>query len=80
MPIDALWGLAPSALPDSIALVFRVNRDGRVVEVVNPLDDPGGLAKSAERALRRYRFEPLLGDGAPTQGGTLIVRAESSAP
>ncbi len=79
-PIEALWGVAPEALAEPITLVFRVNRDGVVTESFNPLSETTDLVRSAARALKEYRFEPLLGDGPRTQGGTFIVRAESEAP
>jgi len=79
-PIDALWGVAPTSLAEPITLVFRVNRDGKVTEMFNPLSDTNDLVRSAVRALGAYRFEPLLGDGPPTQGGTFIVRAEGEGP
>ena len=79
-PIEALWGLAPAAMVEPITLVFRVNRDGKVTEIFNPLSETNDLVRSAVRALGAYRFEPLLGDGPPTQGGTFIVRAEGAGP
>jgi hypothetical protein len=79
-PIEALWGLAPAAVVEPITLVFRVNRDGKVTEIFNPLSETDDLVRSAVRALGAYRFEPLLGDGAATQSGTFIVRAGGAAP
>jgi len=79
-PIDALWGLSPDALPEPLTLVFRVNRSGEVTWILNPLSDSSDLLRSAARALGRYRFEPLLGDGPATQSGTLIVRAGGDTP
>jgi hypothetical protein len=81
VPIDKLWGLSPSALPEPITLKFNVNRKGKVVGrilIFSPLHDPKGYADASGQALKRYRFEPLLGDGPPTQSGTLIVRAAAS--
>lgn len=78
-PIGALRGLGPDSLPDPITLVFRVRRDGTVDDVVDPLGDSRGLVAAASEALRAYRFEPLLGDGPPTQGATFIVRAGDSS-
>ena len=79
-PIDALWGLTPDALPEPLTLVFQVNRDGRVVPGFMALSDANEIARSAARALGRYRFEPLLGDGPETQSGTFIVRAGDDTP
>lgn len=79
-PVDALWGRGPGDLPEAIALVFRVNRDGHVVEVIDPLGDSRGLVEATAQALKEYRFEPLLGEGPRTQGGTFIVRAAGYAP
>ncbi len=80
VPVDELWGLSPSALPEPITLRFDVNREGRVagkIIIFSPLDDPKGYANASAQALGRYRFEPLLGEGPPTQSGTFIVRAAS---
>ena len=74
-PIDALWGLDPSEFGDPIALVFRVDRDGKVVDVLDPVKAADGVLESSVDALMRYRFEPLLGEGPSTQHGTLIIRA-----
>ncbi len=79
-PIDALWGLAPEALPEPLTLVFQVDRDGRVVGGFNVLSNANEIVRSAGDALGRYRFEPLLGDGPELQSGTFIVRAGSYAP
>ena len=74
-PIDALWGLDPSKFGDPIALVFRVDRNGKVVDILEPVEIAGGVLEASVDALMRYRFEPLLGDGPSTQHGTLIIRA-----
>lgn len=74
-PIDALWGLDPSEFGGPIALVFRVDRDGKVVDVLEPVEIAGSVLGASVDALMRYRFEPLLGDGPSTQHGTLIIRA-----
>ena len=74
-PIDALWGLDPSEFGDPIALVFRVDRDGKVVDILEPVEIAGGVLEASVDALMRYRFEPLLGEGPSTQHGTLIIRA-----
>ncbi len=74
-PIDALWGLDPSEFGDPIALVFRVDRDGKVVDILEPIEIAGSVLEASVDALMRYRFEPLLGEGPSTQHGTLIIRA-----
>lgn len=79
-PIEALWGAAPTAMGEPITLVFRVNRDGKVTVIDNPISETDDLVRSAVRALAAYRFEPLLGDGPGTQIGTFIVRAERDGP
>jgi len=40
-PIEALMGASVSAQTQPITLVFKVNPQGRVIEVVDPVDDPG---------------------------------------
>ena len=79
-PIDALWGLDPAEFGGPIALAFRVDRAGNVVDILDPVDDSGGIMEASVRALERYRFAPLLGDGPATQQGTLIIRAVGDGP
>ncbi len=74
-PIDALWGLDPAEFGEPIALVFRVDRAGKVVDVLGPVEDVGSVLQASVAALKRYRFEPLLGDGPSIQHGTLIIGA-----
>jgi hypothetical protein len=73
--IPELRGLSRDAVPEPITLAFRVDRDGVVTSVINPVQDAGGLATAAANALRGYRFEPLLEDGPDEQNGTFILRA-----
>lgn len=75
--IEALWGYDPKRLPRPIVLVFRVNREGRVVFVLPPVEDRDGIVPSAVQALLQYHFEPLGEDGPERQEGTLIVQAAS---
>jgi len=74
-PIEALWGLNPADFGEPITMVFLVDRDGRVVDILFPVESTDGLLQASMDALMRYRFEPLLGDGPSTQHGTMIVRA-----
>lgn len=76
-PIAALRGLGADALPEPVTLVFRVDRDGVVSDVFNPVGDTQGLIAAAAEALREYRFAPLIGDGPEYQGGTFILHASS---
>ena len=75
--IEALWGYDPQRLPRPIVLVFRVNREGRVVFVLPPVEDRDGIVPSAVQALLQYRFEPLGEEAPDRQEGTLIVQAAS---
>lgn len=75
-PIDALWGLDPAEFGEPIALVFRVDRAGKVLHVLDPVEDVDSILRASVEALKRYRFEPLLGDGPSIQHGTLIIRAK----
>lgn len=81
-PIEALWGLRPEDFEGPVTLVFRVNPEGEVVEVLTPLADEAGIVVSAARALTRYRFEPLEDGGARDQHGSLFiaVAADGAAP
>jgi len=78
--IQALWGVHASRLSEPIVLIFRVNREGRVTFVQMPIEDKEGIVESSAQAILRYRFEPLLGDGAPYQHGTLIIQPEDARP
>jgi hypothetical protein len=79
-PIEALRGVGPDALREPITLVFRVDRDGAVSDVFNPVGDTHGLIAAAAEALRGYRFAPLIGDGPEFQGGTFILSASGEGP
>ena len=76
--VDALWGASAEVLSsmdaESLVLVFRVNRDGRVTFVQMPLADDAGVVESSAEALRGYRFTPLL-EGPEEQHGVLTIRA-----
>ncbi|MDK1021090.1 MAG: hypothetical protein QGD90_05585 [Candidatus Hydrogenedentes bacterium] len=74
-PIDALWGLDPAEFGEPIILVFRVDRAGKVLDVLDPVEDVDSILQASVEALKRYRFEPLLGEGPSIQHGTLIIRA-----
>lgn len=73
--IEALWGYDKSALSEPIALVFRVDRSGRVTEVLAPIEDEDGIVDGAAAALFQYRFEPIGASGPEEQHGTLIIGA-----
>lgn len=75
--IETLWGVRPSDLSEPIALVFKVNREGRVTQVLQTTDTFQGIADSAARALMKYRFETVSADAPRYQHGTLLIRAES---
>lgn len=78
--IDALWGVDPSNLEQSITLVFKVDREGKVVEVIVPIEDEFGFADSAAQALLKYRFESAPEDGPDMQHGTLVIGAAGKRP
>ena len=69
-PIQALWGRDPVELDAPVSLLFTVNPDGRVVEVLNPMDDD--LTTAIGIALSKYRFAPLV-DADSNQQGTFQV-------
>lgn len=75
-PIDALWGVVPSRMTESISVVFKVNPQGEVIEVLTPVEDEQGIVASAGRALLKYRFAPLEGATQGDQYGTLIIAPE----
>lgn len=79
-PIDALWGLDPAQLTEPLALVFRVDRDGSVIDVLEPIDTSSEITEASAEALREYRFEPLFAEGPDAQPATLIVRSSGTRP
>ena len=74
--IEALWGMDSSELNEPIALVFKVNREGKVVQIIETLEGNREIANAAARALMRYRFEPLGEESPPFQHGTLLIQGE----
>jgi hypothetical protein len=72
-PIEALFKVEPEDLTEPITLVFRVNSEGEVVEVLSPLPDEAGIVVSAARALTTYRFAPLEDGNSRDQHGTLLI-------
>jgi hypothetical protein len=75
-PVRALWGLDPSAVPEPMTLIFTVNAEGRVVEVLNPVEDE--LTTSVGIALLKYRFAPLFETGGRHQQGTFRIVADDT--
>src|SRR5690606_20263804 len=71
-PVDpqALAAATPPVAP--VEILFRVQRDGRVTEVLPPVGEDGGIAAAVADALRRYRFEPVPGEGRGAQTGTFV--------
>ncbi len=72
-PIDALWKLDPNTLIEPIAIMFKVNPEGQVIEVMTPVEDEEGIIASAGRALIKYRFAPLEPGVTGDQYGTLLI-------
>ncbi|GMV95373.1 MAG: hypothetical protein AMXMBFR82_51510 [Candidatus Hydrogenedentota bacterium] len=72
-PIDALWRLDPKTLTEPIAIMFKVNPAGQVIEVMTPIEDEDGVVASAGKALIKYQFAPMEGDIADDQYGTLLI-------
>lgn len=79
-PIQALWGIDPSRFDQPEPLAFAVNAQGKVTEVLLPLEDEDGVVASVGSALLKYLFEPLQGAEPALQRGTLLVRAEPGGP
>lgn len=78
--IEALRGRDPAVLREPLVLTFKVDREGRTIEVLAPLEDEEGIVDNAAKALFAYRFEPLGADGPETQTGTLVIVGEGAAP
>ena len=78
--VDALWGVDPANLQQSITLIFKVDRQGKVAEIIVPNEDEFGFADSAAQALLKYRFESVAEDAPELQHGTLIIGAAGKRP
>jgi len=76
-PIRALWGVDAARFAEPAAFVFTVSPQGKVTEVQVPVEDEEGITDSIGGALARYRFEPLQGEDARDQIGTLLLVGES---
>ena len=76
-PLSELWDVDPSLFDSLAAIIFKVNVEGKVVEVLTPIEDERGLVSAVARQLLKYRFEPTLGESsALEQQGTLVLRAD----
>ena len=75
--IQTLWGVRPAELSEPIALVFKVNREGRVTQVLQTTESFQGIADSVAKALMNYRFETVGPEAPRYQHGTFLIRAES---
>jgi len=75
-PIDALWRLDPKSLVEPIAIMFKVDPEGQVIEVMTPIEDAEGVIASAGKALIKYRFAPLDPGAEGDQYGTLLIAAD----
>jgi hypothetical protein len=75
-PISALWAREPTDLDEPLVLVFRVNPEGKVVEVQLPLEDEAGVIAGTAAALMKYRFEPLDTEVERDQYGTFLISAK----
>lgn len=77
VPITALDASNPEALEKPIEVVFKVNADGRVINVWSPQVDDNGMIDSIQMAVLAYRFAAMpaevLGDEkiSTAQMGTL---------
>ena len=72
--IEALRGLEPTALQEPISLLVRVNRDGRVVGILDPLGPDDNLIEQTVDAIFQYKFEPINEDGPATHTCTFLIR------
>ncbi len=77
-PIDALMSARNARGSQPIALVFKVNPQGRVIEVLDPGDDAAGIVASASKALIKYRFAPVDLESGEHYGTLVIVAAETA--
>jgi len=78
-PIQALWQMEPSQLPQPLRIMFTVDPQGKVVDVQYPVEDDEGVASDARLALLEARFAPLQDPQTGNQRGTMVVSAESES-
>lgn len=69
--VRALWNVDPRQLDLPVAVAFRVNAQGKVVEVQIPIEDE--MTRGIASALFKYRFEPLAVEETKDQRGTFLV-------
>ena len=79
-PMDALLRLQPAQLAEPMALLFRVNPQGRVVNVQVPLEDGAGIVAAVRDTLFKYRFAPLDAPSPRDQSGTLLISSAEVGP
>lgn len=72
--IEGLRGLKPDALASPITLIIRVNREGRVVGVLDPVGPNGDLVDEAVAALLQYRFVSVGEEAPAIHNGTILIR------
>ncbi len=76
-PLEA----GPPGLSSPVAILFRVDREGKVHEVLSPPDTSDGVVSAAADALRQYRFEVLTDGRGGLQSGTLtLLPSEEGGP
>ncbi len=78
--LDAEWRARTDAPSSPVTIVFRVNREGRVTEVLTPLEETSDLIAVIAESLGRYRFEPRPNAPEGGQPATLTLSADEAAP
>jgi hypothetical protein len=71
--IDVLRTIDPAEWGEPISLVLKVNRDGKVVEILSPLDSGVPAMVKVYRAILKYRFAPVSQSEDSAQHGTLFI-------
>ncbi len=76
-PMGALWNVDAAQLQAGpIMLVFTVSPEGKVTDVQSSVEDDAGVIAGVKKGLKRFLFEPLIGQESRDQRGTLYVTPE----
>lgn len=78
-PINALWDVDSETLDLPRTILFKVDPDGKVVEVLTPPGDED-INTEIGKVLRNYRFDPLPEGKTDRQQGFFVITAAQEEP
>lgn len=78
-PLSPQWRDARASLDHTVTVMFQVDPDGTVREVIAPVEDLDEPIDGVVEALKGYRFEPRP-RGARSQSGALVLEPGEASP